>query len=256
MQSIYAFLLDVYDILIFHKNKKFSENSARIIGVPNEKNSVIKAAEILRNNFDMPLPHVEIIKQIPIEAGLGGGSSDCACFVNAVFDIWNFSRQAKLKYIKLFESLGADACVFLHKYFLNINFVYIAGNGIEGVIESINIPDLNNCYLLIVNNNLELSTKKVFENYSKDFKEKINKNEINFNIITPIENSLEQSAVELEPNISKILEDIEKTQLISFGVSGSGPTCFGIFSSEEYAIKAKSSLDQKYNFVKLSKISM
>ena len=126
MQSVFAFLKDVYDELIFYPDyseKEFCEKSVAIPGI--ENNSILKAQTILQNNFNLKIPYVEIKKYIPICAGLGGGSSDAACFVNMVFDFWGFSQNKKMSYIDLFRPLGADAKVFLFKYFTNCRFVYI-----------------------------------------------------------------------------------------------------------------------------------
>ncbi|MDR3031404.1 MAG: hypothetical protein LBU35_03410 [Holosporales bacterium] len=244
MQSIFAFLPGICDVLYFYTDKEFSKTSANIANVSDGKNSIKKAAGILRNNFNFPVPHVVLKKRIPIESGLGGGSSDAACFVNSVFDIWSFSAEEKFKHINLFKSLGADAYVFLYKYFSNKKLIYIDGNGIDGVIESVNIPEVENAYIIVVNNGSRLSTKEVFDNYEK----KINKGDIGFN------NSLLQSALELEPSIRQLLEDIEKTNPIRFGLSGSGTTCFGLFLSKKSCLTAKNVLSKKYDFARISKI--
>ena len=243
MQSIFAFLSDVYDELIFYPDREFNENSALIPGI--EDNLIAKAWKILKEYFDNPIPHLEVIKNIPICAGLGGGSSDAACFINTVFDFWKFSQQEKLSYLNMFRSLGADARVFLFKYFTNCRFVYLNGTGIDGDIQQIDLP-IANQQILILNDGTKLSTRDVFKNLREQFSQKIEKVEDiteNFQL-QKFHNSLQNSALELAPQLHAILYDLSKMSPIAYGISGSGATCFAIvnkvplsFSSLSYAFK-------------------
>lgn len=254
MQSVFVFLPDVFDLLKFETSTRFSKRSANISNVPNELNLIKRAANILSQNFDFPIPHVEVEKHIPTEAGLGGGSSDCACFINSVFDFWNFSTDQKFKHTNLFDILGADTKVFLNKYFLNANLLYLDGTGISGTIKTISIPELEMRYILIVNNGSKLQTKSVFKNYQSVPLEKIPFNKINFEQILNFQNSLEKSAKQLELSLEKVLSDIKSFEAEVVGVSGSGSSCFGLFDSKEKAENAKKRLTKKYSFVRYSKI--
>ena len=243
MQSIFAFLNDIYDELIFYPDKEFSENSALIPGI--EDNLITKAWKILKKHFAKPIPHLDIIKNIPICAGLGGGSSDAACFINTVFDFWKFSQQEKLSYLNMFRALGADTRVFLFKYFTNCRFVYLNGTGIGGEIRQIDLH-VNDQHMLILNDGSKLSTRDVFKNLRAPFCKKIEKVEDiteNFQL-HKFHNSLQNSALELAPQLCDILYDLSKMSPIAYGISGSGATCFAIvnkvppsFSSLPYSFK-------------------
>ena len=239
MQSIFAFLNNVYDEIILHTNKNFEESSVATPEI--ENNSIINAWEILKNNFDLKIPYIELKKNIPICGGLGGGSSDSACFVNAVFDFWGFSQTEKFKYIDLFKQLGADAMVFLHKYFSQGRFVYINGTGIDGEMKCINLP-LEKKYILIINDGTKLSTKKVFENFKEPYCHEMS----NYYKLETFHNSLQNSALELAPNLKNILNDLS---LISgfYGVSGSGSTCFAIVDNCNHK-----DISEKYKYVRYS----
>lgn len=230
MQSVFAFLHDVYDELIFYTDKEFNEDSAVIPGI--KDNLVIKAWKILRAHFSQKIPHLEIVKNIPICGGLGGGSSDAACFINAVFDFWKFSEKRKLSYIDLFHSLGADTRVFLFKYFTNCHFVYLNGTGLEGNIQQIDVP-LRNQYIVIINDGAKLSTTDVFKNLKEPF---CNNIENPASIVRKLKmkhfhNSLQTSALELAPQLQVILRELLNMSPVLCGISGSGSTCFALVNN-------------------------
>ena len=246
MQSIFAFLRDVYDELIFYPDKEFNEKSAIIPGI--EVNLITKAWQILTKHFNRKIPYLDVVKNIPICAGLGGGSSDAACFINAVFDFWRFSQQEKLSYINIFRTLGADTRVFLFKYFTNCRFVYLNGTGIDGDIRKINLQ-VCNPHILIINDGTKLFTRDVFKNLKAQFL----KNTENFEHIVEnfqlqnFHNSLQKSALELAPQLEIVLNDLLKMSPIVCGISGSGSTCFAIvnevpsgFFALPYAFKTTS----------------
>ncbi len=242
MQSIFAFLKDVYDELTFYPELEFGKNSAVIPDISN--NLILQAWDILKNNFDFKVPHVEIKKNIPICGGLGGGSSDAACFINAIFDLWEFSQSKKMSYIDLFRPLGADAKVFLFKYFTNSRFVYINGTGLDGEILNINLP-FSDEYILVINDGTKLSTKKVFDNFKEHFCKKIAKPEF---LLKNPENSLQNSALELAPHLKKVLNLLARLSPITYGISGSGATCYAVVKSTKIPAET-----MNYTYVALSR---
>ena len=62
MQSIFAFLRDVYDELIFYPDKEFNEKSAIIPGI--EVNLITKAWQILTKHFNRKIPYLDVVKNI------------------------------------------------------------------------------------------------------------------------------------------------------------------------------------------------
>lgn len=246
MESIFAFLNDIYDELIFFPEVEFNSSSAQILGL--KENSIQKAARILQLNFHKKIPHVIIKKNLPIAAGIGGGSSDSACFINTVFDIWKFSTEEKMKYIHIFKELGADNMVFLHKYIYNHRFVYLNGTGIEGDILGLAL-DFENCYTLIVNDRDSLSTKFVFHNFQGPFQKIIGIENINSSLLKNFHNSLQPVSIKLVPKLSKILNDLSKTKPLFSGVSGSGPTCFAIYKSKTEAEFVMRLLQYKFKMI-------
>ena len=231
MQSIFAFLQDLYDELIFNTDQEFDEKAVVIPGV--ENNSILKAYTILRSNFDLKIPYVKIIKSIPICGGLGGGSSDAACFINTVFDYWGFTQKEKMTYTDIFRPLGADTKVFLFKYFTNSRFVYIDGTGIDGAISNIDLPYIDK-YILIINDGTQLSTRQVFENFKEPFCQNVS--EPRQLLLSP-HNSLQNSALELAPHLQDILDIFDNMSPIFYGISGSGASCFAMLGNAQIDIR-------------------
>ncbi|MDR1391475.1 MAG: hypothetical protein LBI95_03905 [Holosporales bacterium] len=252
MESVFAFLNEIYDTLTLYPNIEFNENSGTINGVLDEENSIKKAFKILKDNFNLKIPHVTIKKKLPISGGVGGGSSNSACFVNAVFDIWKFSQHEKMKYMNVFRELGADARVFLYKYFTNAKFVYLDGTGIDGTLLPINLETGGQCILLI-NNATKLSTKSVFKGFCEKFRNKLGVAKMKRKILKTFHNSLQKSAIELEPSIQNILANMKSTFPIFWGVSGSGPTCFALYKDVKKARLARRALSE-YEFTEIGYI--
>ncbi len=114
LQSVFQ-LLDFGDELIFQARK-----DAHIIlhhditGLSAEKNLVYQAATLLRNKAGLKSGlNIELKKNIPIGAGLGGGSSDAATTLLALNYLWGLN-YAKETLAALGEQLGADIPFFIH----------------------------------------------------------------------------------------------------------------------------------------------
>jgi 4-diphosphocytidyl-2-C-methyl-D-erythritol kinase len=177
--------------------------------------------------------HYHLTKNIPIGAGLGGGSSDAAM----VAKFLNADSAEKLL------SIGADLPVC---YQASAAFV----NGIGEIIEPIkNFPKV---YLVLVNPKKTLLTKAVFEinqniNTPKtihpDFKDAYQL----IDFLIPLTNYLTESAIKLMPEIKMILDLIMSEKGCKFSrLSGSGPTCFGVFLTKHEAIEAYKNITRSH----------
>ena len=171
-----------------------------------------------RQNFKVVLD-----KKIPIGAGLGGGSADAAATLILLKYFYNIDKNSeeKVKQSTLYKiafNLGSDVPACLKSKDLLLN-------GCGEKLQGCGIP--NDYYFLLINPNIILSTKDVFDHY-KNNKIQDNKS-INFENLK-IYNSLLSSAIFLVPEISAIITDLKKAKnVIAFGMTGSGSTCFGIF---------------------------
>ena len=116
---------------------------------------VIRAAKLLKDHCNYPLGvEVDLEKNIPIGAGLGGGSSDAASVLIGLNHLWNLQlKQSEL--IELGLKLGADVPFFL---FGQNAFV----QGIGEYLDPINLPDQT---FLIIFPGQFVSTQEVFQSH-------------------------------------------------------------------------------------------
>ena len=248
--------------LKFSKDDAFyqSRNNSFIINPKN--NLILQAIEKFRSytKWDKKF-EIYLDKNIPIGAGLGGGSADAAATLILLRKLFNkdknFDNLPISKIFQIGNELGSDvpSCIMGKD-------LSISGYGRE--IKRRRFP--NNYYFLIIYPNLKLSTKSVFEHHSnfKDFNY-ISQQTFFENI--KIYNSLLISATRLAPRIKNVLDKLKKIpNIVAYGMTGSGSTCFGIFKNlkdipnlnnlfnEKYFIWYGQKADFRLNRVSCSKI--
>ena len=250
--------IDLYDNL---KITQIEEDSIRIKSnsqdIPlNQDNIVYKAANILKEKFNIKKGiEISIQKNIPVAAGMAGGSSNAAAVLVGLNRIWDLGlNQLELKDIAL--QLGAD-----------VPFCITGGSALaQGIGEELtDIKGLNeNIHILICKPNIFVSTKEVYQ--SLDMNE-IKKRPDNQKLIEALQvndvkyvsenmvNVLEEVTSSKYNEINQIERIIMDNKALGSMMSGSGPTVFGLFDNKEYAIRAKEELLQNYNQVYLVKSS-
>jgi len=221
----------------YNLEDEFHQTSKNNLLLVNPKNNLLsKTIDAFRlytnwtQNFKIILD-----KKIPIGAGLGGGSADAAATLILLSILYNNNKDIKQKITsislnKIALSLGSDvpAC-------LKGRDLLLEGYG-EKLTKSV-IP--NGYYFLLINPNVNLSTKSVFDQYKKFIKDTNHNTNLYFESI-PIYNSLLSSAIMLAPSISFILSNLKNaSNITTYGMTGSGSTCFGIFKSLEDIIVFK-----------------
>jgi len=227
--------LRLHDKLEFYHNNEFiiQDNLSNKIKI--EENLIYKVWKFFLNNFNISPIKVILSKNIPIGAGLGGGSSNAAktaIAINEMFDL-------KLSYSELSDIcslVGSDV-----NYFLN-GFLLAEGKNKGDKLDFFKIKE--RFRIILVNPGIHISTpwaynqlKRMDENIKEvNFKEIIlNENIDNFKYY--IFNDFENIVFKYYPEIEEL-----KNKLYQFGasfalMSGSGSTVFGIFNNN-YDIKS------------------
>ena len=236
--------LDLYDVInieISNLNKiKISDKSTFIL---KDESILLKTLNYFNREFKNKNKFkVTLKKNIPIGAGLGGGSSDSATLLLGLRYFYNRNphNSKKITLTKLKEiglKIGSDvpACIVGKSLKLS---------GIGEKLEKIYVP--KNYKFLLIYPNRTLSTKLVFDNF--DFRTEKYLNPMYFNKIK-IYNSLKFVSQSIEPEIKKILKTLKSFEkIVAFGMSGSGSSCFGIFKSYKDFINDKEF--KKLNFNK------
>jgi len=204
----------------------------------NDDNLAVRAARALiretswRGGFQIGL-----FKHIPLAAGLGGGSSNAASTLVALNDLMGQPCSREIL-MGIGARIGADVPFFI---FEKTAWAFGIGDRLEAA------PPLPPLFFLLINPGFELSTKSVYEGLNFTLtKEPIHYSIPRFferhDVIMGLHNDLEKVSINLHPVLKEI-----KTLLLSHGasgalMSGSGPTVFGVFESEEVAIKTEQSL--------------
>lgn len=164
--------------------------------------------------------HIYIKKNIPLGAGLGGGSSDVACIINAINELHKLNLTLEEK-INIGLKYGADVPYCL------INDLSLV-TGIGETIQPLNIKFSHR--LAIVYPNIFVSTKDVFKNvkrYSEiDSIEFIKKCLESKDYLKLLINDLEKPSFELQPQLALIKDELSKIGSVVMSGSGSSMIVF------------------------------
>ncbi|MFQ6117822.1 MAG: 4-(cytidine 5'-diphospho)-2-C-methyl-D-erythritol kinase, partial [Candidatus Bipolaricaulia bacterium] len=109
MQSI-----GLCDQLVLERFGKGIELSVEpTLGIPAEENLAYRAAELMAETANLtPNLRIQLMKRIPVGAGLGGGSSDAAAVLVGINELFNLGMD-KAKLLELAAELGSDPSFFL-----------------------------------------------------------------------------------------------------------------------------------------------
>lgn len=225
MQSI-----DLYDELAFDKTTdgviriKTDKDELPV----NEDNLIYKAAKLLFDEFNITDGiDISLKKNIPVAAGMAGGSTDAAATLKAVNELWNLGlseQELRNRGVKI----GAD-----------IPYCIMGGTALsEGIGEILTkIPDCPDCTVLIAKPPVAVSTKYVYQNLNLNevshpdidvIREAISNGDIN-KVADNLGNVLESVTIPLHPVIDDIKQIMIDGGALASLMSGSGPTVFGLF---------------------------
>jgi len=191
----------------------------------NQENLVVKAYNLLKSHYpSLPEISVRLTKNIPTQAGMGGGSSDCAYTITTLNKMFNLNMSVP-DMQELAAELGADCAFF-------INPVPSFATGIGEKLTPVDI-DLSRYTLAIVKPPLKISTKEAFSKISPKRPAKCCRDIM----MQPVEtwkdelvNDFEQSIFPLYPETAHIKQTLYDLGAIYASMSGSGSAFYGIFA--------------------------
>jgi 4-diphosphocytidyl-2-C-methyl-D-erythritol kinase len=204
-------------------------------------NLVYKAAYIMKEQAmtDKGI-HIHVQKNIPAGAGLGGGSSDAAVTLLALNKIFGLNlRKDELK--EFGRGLGADV-----PYFFEGGLCIGTERGDEISL----IDDLPKLFCLLVLEGTSVSTQSVYKSFGENLTSRRKESKIIEFLTTRgldgLENDLEDTVVQLHPQIENVKNLVMKTNPLLSLISGTGSVVFGLFRSEEKAITAFKKIKKVY----------
>ena len=230
--------INLYDEILILKNKNLE------ISIKGEFGSLID-----ENNMDILFEHlkhhnflkntnflIEINKNIPVGAGLGGGSGNVATVLNFLEEKKFIKKENKLL---IAREMGSDI-----EFFLDKKPALLSGKGVVEKRVSIESTE----FLLLVYPNKVLNTGEVYSLNKKidnktSFRIKSDQSLKLKEIMNITNNTLEEIAIELCPEIKTIKNDLLSSKSCIYAkMSGSGSCCYGVYNAENDAKNAEKDL--------------
>ena len=247
--------IELHDSIIIEKLKTSGDNFVTVDDFSNglvHYNLATTAINAMAKKYDFNTKfRIYIHKVIPMQAGLGGGSSNAAFTMKAVNQMLNLGATDE-ELVELATPLGADIPFF-------IGCVPARCRGIGEKVQPIEIK--NNYYALLVKPNTGCSTKEVFaisdasEYYHPDIQSVLfaladGDDDL---LAKSIGNSLEPAAIKVVPEIAQIKQTLLDRGLKIVLMSGSGSTVFALSTDVKQLRKIARELEDHY-FVEVCKV--
>jgi 4-diphosphocytidyl-2-C-methyl-D-erythritol kinase len=216
-----------------------------------QENSILQALKLFGNGLTDRFS-INLEKNLPIGAGLGGGSADAAAVIRF---ITNNSKHL-MPSSEALSKIGADipACVLS---------VASRVRGIGEIVRPLDISEIN-LWVVLVNPDIFVSTGSIFEEVTEKHNQPLesfidlSSTDKFVNYLKRQRNDLQTIAIKKHPEINNVLATIEETEDVLLSrMSGSGSTCFGLYRNQDIAKKAVSYISKKSDkwWIKFSKIN-
>jgi 4-diphosphocytidyl-2-C-methyl-D-erythritol kinase len=211
------------------------------------RNLVYKIAQRLQEDFAVKTGiEITIKKQIPVAAGLAGGSSNAATVLQGLNQLWNLGLTQK-KLVEYASIVGSDVAFFIY------DASYALG---EGRGEQIKVlPIRTKLWHVLVTPRLKVYTKEVFSRLNL----KLTKKRDNVNIVLPflgennlysigahLSNDLEPAILDLQPHLGRLKKKFLDAGAVGSCFSGSGPSVFALAESQKHAISLRAKFDKRF----------
>jgi len=244
---IFANIYDSIKIKVLNTNNK--SISLKINGrfkndLPNQSkiNIVYKAALYFMKKYDIKSDIIITLnKDLPVASGIGGGSADAAATLRSLLKLFNINKNIFYNNLlkEIAKKLGSDIPACLYSSALNMKNT---GEKISKFPINIKKAIIHNNYIILISPNKAISTKIVFNNWRKKPQ---HTNIVNMNKNCPIigVNDLKSTAENIEHSIITAQKFLSLQNGVKyFGMSGSGATCFGLFTKKHLATKAENKI--------------
>lgn len=239
--------ISLYDELFIKKNDNdclYLECNLKEL--ENQSNILNKTFNALKKEFpQISGVNVKLVKHIPLQAGLGGGSTDCASFILGMNSLFNLNASEE-KLVEIGKSLGADVVPCMYNL--------VKSEGIGDIVTK--LKSNLTYYILLMKPNYECNTRIMYEKLDSNpnLVQKYNTNDV-INIlkngnITDLQGKLYnvfENVIEEKDELNKIKNDFLFSGAIDTLLSGSGSCIYGIYETKKDANKAFDYLKSKYN---------
>lgn len=229
----------IYDELLFQRTESGIVLTTDAGELPTDENNLIyKAARLMKEHYGIAEGiHIHLRKNIPIAAGMAGGSTDAAATMKGINRLFDLGIQLG-ELMELGVQIGAD-----------VPYCVLGGTALaEGIGEKLTpLTPAPDCYVLVAKPDLSVSTKYVYQHLDAagidrhpDIDGMVAAIEAGSlqGILDRMENVLERVTIQAHPIIDTIKRRMRRLGAVNSLMSGSGPTVFGIFTEESRAKEA------------------
>ncbi len=208
-----------------------------LAGADDGDNLVLRAAQAMAARFAPGCgAALTLDKRLPVASGIGGGSADAAAAIRLLDRLWDL-RRPLAEYESLAVKLGADvpACLYSRN---------AIGVGKGEALSFVDVPPLAGKFMLLANPGVAVSTADIFRRW--DGRDRGPLPDVDLvALFQSARNDLEAPAIMLVPVIGTLLEAMrEHSDFVR--MSGSGATCFALFSSRQAAMTSSAVLSKRF----------
>ena len=232
LQTLFQ-LLDFGDKLVFRSNRSGNIRiNGNIDGVDEKNNLIFHAATLLQKSTGCDLGcTIDLTKNLPMGAGLGGGSSNAATTLVGLNALWKCGLTAN-QLSDLGKTLGADVPVFVHGE-------SAFAEGIGDILTPLTLPQR---WFLVITPNCHVSTREIFSNPQLTR----NSSPIKIRALSGVEyrNDCQDVVSKLYPAVGTVLQWVENFSAPL--MTGTGASVFCSFDSKSEAQHVLSKLPKQW----------
>ena len=232
-------LTDALEVKLMHDDFPSDEPcdlkiTGNAVDCDEKNNLVVKAYTLLAQDFKLPRVHTHLVKRIPMQAGLGGGSADGAFMIRLLDE--RFRLNMGIAEMERYASrLGSD-CAF----FITTEPSFATGRG--EVLEPVNIAEQNlkGYYIAIVKPAIAVSTREAFKQIICRQPEHCCRDIVRQPVEswkTVLTNDFEEPAFKQHSELADIKQRLYDLGAVYAQMSGSGSAFFGLFRTDPQQLK-------------------
>ena len=204
----------------------FTQTGIPIAGDP-EENLVLKAYRLLQKQYPLPEIDIYLQKNIPLGAGLGGGSADAAFMLKLLNDFAGLQlTDSQLE--EYASQLGADCAFFIQNR-------PVFAEGVGTIFTPVTVP-IKRYFVIIVQPDIHVSTQEAYAGVSLQLPKESIRDVIGCPVNTwknCLVNDFESGLFARFPEINVIKQKLYEKGAVYASMSGSGSAVFGIFKTRE-----------------------
>lgn len=246
--------IDLFDMVYMTKNNRMEITSNKRF-LPNDKrNTVYFALELLKEKYGIEDNFkVHIVKNIPAQSGMGGGSSNAATIINMVNELYGLEMTLEDK-MSIASQIDEDTPFFVESKPATVE-------GIGEIIHPITLT--HDLYYVAVKPGFGVSTKMFLEKFddidpahahSMEAMKKACETGSYEDIIQNRFNSFQDTVLEQYKAMGSVMEELEALGLDGVTMTGSGSCIVGLSQNKSCVMEIFERISLKYPFVKYGRV--